>query len=434
MENANNGYHYIVMLKQETPMWHFQSEQPGCCLRASEVKPKLDRFLNAKNPEKYILPLKYKIYFEVEEGARVTIDEKNNFGKGNFPIYFGNMNEANKHLVFYTKPIQMHLFSFDNQLLNEIEAVLSKFFACHSFGMRQDKGFGCFYPKDKDFDNSEASYSFNTTLSQDTSLTGEFQQLFKFIEMFHKMIRSGVNIPNHRSPEKKKYCKSFMFHYVQNRLNEIWDKPVIRHHFCLTHPTYLQKCGKKENKFVRDEMKRLYPILEEARQKQYDGKRNLFRDALGLSGIQEWKAYDDTLTIEGKGQYGGYPVSIKRFKSPIFYRPVQKKGVNYKGEVSYYYTVYIYLAPIPAAYREAEFTLADKSSKEGIDSKTLLTGMKIYPEFSLENYLDYVIEYCLEKDLEMIGYDKYINQLFMRKKNEKTGKYRLNFRKLTPKK
>ena len=435
MEDTKKGYHHIIMLKQETPMWHFQSEQPGCCLRTSEVKPKLDLFLNAKDPDKYILPLKYKIYFKVDEGARVTVDEKNEYDKDNFPIYFGNMNEANKHLVFYAKPIQMHLYSLDQQLLDEIEASLPKFFARHSFGTRQDKGFGCFYPMDQNFDASGALYSFNTTPARESSLTAEFQQLFKFIEMFHKMIRSGVNIPNYnyKEPKKSKYCKSFMFHYTKNKLNETWDKPVIRHHFCLTHPTYLQKCGEKGIKNVQGEMKSLYPILEEARQNQYDGKRYLFRDALGLSGIQEWKAYDNTLAIEGNGQYDGHPVSIKRFKSPVFYRPVRKKGENKNGEVSYYYTVYIYLDPIPSAYREAEFTLTNKPSKKDIPPKNELTGMKIYPKFSLEDYLDYVIDFCLAKDLDMKGYDYYITKIF--KRNEiNTGKYRLNFRKLTPKK
>ena len=34
-----------IKLKQQTPMWHFQADTAGCILRATEVKPKLDRFL-----------------------------------------------------------------------------------------------------------------------------------------------------------------------------------------------------------------------------------------------------------------------------------------------------------------------------------------------------------------------------------------------------
>ena len=34
-----------IKLKQHTPMIHFQHDQEGATLRASEVKPKLDRFI-----------------------------------------------------------------------------------------------------------------------------------------------------------------------------------------------------------------------------------------------------------------------------------------------------------------------------------------------------------------------------------------------------
>ena len=38
----------VVQLVQDTPMWHSQGAFNDCCLRATEVKPKLDRFLLAK--------------------------------------------------------------------------------------------------------------------------------------------------------------------------------------------------------------------------------------------------------------------------------------------------------------------------------------------------------------------------------------------------
>ena len=37
-----------VTLKQHTPLIHFQHDQYGATLRASEVKPKLDRFILMK--------------------------------------------------------------------------------------------------------------------------------------------------------------------------------------------------------------------------------------------------------------------------------------------------------------------------------------------------------------------------------------------------
>ena len=35
----------VIKLKQHTPLIHFQHDQDGATLRASEVKPKLDKFI-----------------------------------------------------------------------------------------------------------------------------------------------------------------------------------------------------------------------------------------------------------------------------------------------------------------------------------------------------------------------------------------------------
>ena len=34
-----------VILKQQTPLIHFQAEQEGAALRASELRPKIDKFI-----------------------------------------------------------------------------------------------------------------------------------------------------------------------------------------------------------------------------------------------------------------------------------------------------------------------------------------------------------------------------------------------------
>ena len=40
-----NGCKLKVQLEAQSPIIHFQHDQAGATLRASEVKPKLDRFL-----------------------------------------------------------------------------------------------------------------------------------------------------------------------------------------------------------------------------------------------------------------------------------------------------------------------------------------------------------------------------------------------------
>ena len=44
----NNPFQIQFTLRQHTPIIHFQHHQDGATLRASEVKPKLDKFLIEK--------------------------------------------------------------------------------------------------------------------------------------------------------------------------------------------------------------------------------------------------------------------------------------------------------------------------------------------------------------------------------------------------
>lgn len=59
-----NGCKLKVQLEAQSPMIHFQYDQAGATLRASEVKPKLDRFLLNK--------------MEQETGKRVAVLKEDN--------------------------------------------------------------------------------------------------------------------------------------------------------------------------------------------------------------------------------------------------------------------------------------------------------------------------------------------------------------------
>ena len=59
-----NGCKLKVQLEAQSPIIHFQHDQAGATLRASEVKPKLDRFLLNK--------------MEQEAGKRVAVLKKDN--------------------------------------------------------------------------------------------------------------------------------------------------------------------------------------------------------------------------------------------------------------------------------------------------------------------------------------------------------------------
>ncbi|HIC77953.1 MAG TPA: hypothetical protein EYP02_02105, partial [Sulfurovum sp.] len=80
-------------LKQHTPLIHFQSEQFGATLRATELKPKLDRFLLEhvkgipfKENTNGHRSLDYKVKVEVDKSKSTPIDKRD-------PLFFGNMGD-----------------------------------------------------------------------------------------------------------------------------------------------------------------------------------------------------------------------------------------------------------------------------------------------------------------------------------------------------
>lgn len=190
-------------LEQQTPMIHFQHNQQGACLRGSEVKPKLDKFIleclgrecakkekcdeqlkedrislrkkgrveadkrawlqKSKEGEENLkdAALKYKIQIRAI-GKPIKSHEIENALKRRKEInglYFGNMvkrgkktdkeymkevKDKYKETVFYTEPIQIKILCFEKGLLEYIKKRVAAFFLLHNFGTRQDKGFGSF--------------------------------------------------------------------------------------------------------------------------------------------------------------------------------------------------------------------------------------------------------------------------------------------------
>lgn len=369
----------VIKLKQQTPMWHFQHDESGCCLRATEVKPKLDKFLLEKEPglKKFIFAgnaLEYKLSF-------VAPKPKNQVMSNNTPLFFGNMGDwrNQKQLIFYTAPIGMHIFSFHDELIKTIKKHLCEFFGTHSFGTRQDKGFGFFFPEDKELPQSEFSNPFGAQYMF-TLPTADYDSIFNHIYYFHKLIRSGIN-------EKNVYYKSLMYFYAKdNKLQ--WDKPIIRHKFQLYTDVYKSICGiepyignntykNKGNEYIhRKEMAEEYQECKSSKNKP----QWLFRDALGLSSIQRWKDYNDTIKIAAinkEEEKENKNKSFTRFKSPITYRPaiIGNKCI-----------VYIHLDSRPIEdLKKQRFKITSTKNRE-----TNIYGIKVFDKFTLENYFAYI--------------------------------------------
>ncbi len=151
-------YKLAFKLKQHTPIIHFQHEQYGATLRASELKPKLDKFLIEKFKEKDIdfskwlingqeKALDYKVRVDVvisDIEKRMIREGRNN----QYGFFFGTIGEEYrrnpKGLTFTGGEIELHIHSFKTELLNEVEKNIVLYFERTNFGTRQNKGFGSF--------------------------------------------------------------------------------------------------------------------------------------------------------------------------------------------------------------------------------------------------------------------------------------------------
>lgn len=372
----SSKYKLEFTLKQHTPIIHFQSDQTGATLRATELKPKLDRFLLEKAPD---LPkrkhpngsvsLDYKIKISTDEYNQEPVEYlKKTWEKTRkrptsvtLPTFFANMGDDwKKHpkKIVYTKGfIYITITSFHSELLEKIKEVFEEFIFIHTFGTRQSKGFGSFtleaingkkiekkefgdYVFEVDVSNNRLGIDF---LCQPTPYFIKMYQLFEAIHRFHQVLRSGIN-------ERGTYTKPFIFYYAQNH-KITWDKKTFKEVF----------------------------VNHEEKQNSY-----LIRDLLGLSTEQYWRSYKFTVRHpkeQKKGKIDKFqgkalePNEIKRFKTPFTYKPVQIDANRYK--------VYIVLHKINKKLFEKKFTILKEQDKK---IKAVLEDMQMWDNFSLEDF------------------------------------------------
>ena len=401
----------VIELEQTTPMWHFQGGEPDCCLRVTEVKPKLDRFIEMRReggvPDGWYVDKTHNSALKYKSSDRSEAEEKvdkahnsalkykmriscggrrelpdlisiNGRSRSNYPVFFGNMGNqqgGRKRLMMFSD-VNVTIISMEDELVDCIESLIGDFFDCHSFGTRQDKGFGCFRLKGTNGTARApfgASYSFSVPRANGGEET--FPELFKYINYFHKVIRSGVN-------EQGCYVKSLMYHYAKSK-GDVWDKPVIRTNFQYFNPVYEYLCDIRDD-FPDDARRRVpYPKKRECMMKEYDNsmdlikRKSLYRDALGLSTSQCWRAYDDTI----KTSLQDDPAAGVRFKSPIDYHPVPD------GQGGF--IVYITLHQIPDELRAESFRISDSRKDDDVDD---LENMRIAERFSLTEYFQYILD------------------------------------------
>jgi hypothetical protein len=422
-----------ITLKQHTPLIHFQHEQDGATLRATEVKPKLDRFIckhvfndefdkakfflqgySLKNEETLkkkfndqgfrALDYKMKIessgewVFEIDRlkikrnrDRGIEIDRDNNgaIRYEQFPCFFGNMGdeepESQKKFVFINDPLKIQLSSTNNELLDKkISPQLQKFFDENLFSTRNSKGFGSFLINNR---YSRTKYYFDITINQNQfnlrNLKNEYilrghiiddakiielevqRELFKQIELFYKVLRSGINMPN------KYYIKSPLWAFMAS-LNIQWDKKSIKHHY-FNRELLTQRGSHGFPDVLKD-----YPV-----QASFEGNNYfyLIRDMLGLASDAKWeRPYRSSITKENN--------EIDRFKSPIQFKPIRLDNEKWRVNIIHNFT--------PVEYKNKLFNV--KSNNTGtlklITPDTTIFSLTKYfnflsdPSFDIEKYIN----------------------------------------------
>jgi len=278
-----NKFKLEFELAQHTPLIHFRADDNNATLRASELKPKFDKFLDGKVDSSFFVKnqkgkhLNYKVKVFAKDSEITEIDSRN-------PLFFGNMGDDEDKKEFLTsKEIKIEFFSFNRVLLNEIKKHFEAFLANTNFATRQSKGFGSFYIEGKEF-NKELIEAKNIYYF----VTSSFN-LSSDISLLYKLLRAGINQKG-RGGVTTFYAKSLLFLYFKTK-NITWDKRAIK---------------------------------DKYQTNNFNPKSNykLVKDLLGLSSTESWRDQKMTITKENS--------DIDRFPSPITFKPIKENNGQYR--------------------------------------------------------------------------------------------------------
>ena len=235
-------------LVQHTPLIHFQHSEPHACLRATEVKPKLDRFLIEQlEKDDRFGDGRWKKWF-VGDGSQQSFDymmritpnseqvdrtqsieraiakiENQDYKRfhGIHKNYFGNMasekkreekkkaiRETFKESLFYKDGLTLTIRCFIPELLTFIDEHIRGFFMMHNFGTRQRKGFGSFTvdistepnaPEDCDLVGKYCQNAYCCELDGNVSANA----LFNAVWVISGFLKSGFNLNNNKKNKKE---------------------------------------------------------------------------------------------------------------------------------------------------------------------------------------------------------------------------------------
>lgn len=373
-----NDWQKEYKLVQHTPLIHFQHSEPHACLRATEVKPKLDRFLIEQlEKDDRFGDGRWKKWF-VGDGSQQSFDYMMRITPNSEQVertqsieraiaraehrppnasfheihknYFGNMASGNniqdtiretfKESLFYKDGLTLTIRCFIPELLTFIDEHIRGFFMMHNFGTRQRKGFGSFTvdistkpnePKGFDLVGKYCPNAYYCKLDGNVNA----DTLLDAVWVISAFLRSGFN------RGEGNYVRGFVFRYFQREKNPLAnDKAFVK-----------QKVLRNVyNEATRGE--HLHPY----------GNNVRYRYVRGLLGTNENSRFCRAPrgeTREDRTVHNIYIHSaegVERFPSPLLFKPIGK-------------FVFILPQKMPDEIFGSEFYILKKNQEEEYDSK-----------------------------------------------------------------
>jgi len=300
-------------LKQHTPIIHFQSEQRGATLRATELKPKLDRFITKKLkdtdlalyekfediindpqvfPEDATGSNVYKISVELTGTSLVStpkayVNKKKELDKSAYQApYFADASKS----ILATGDIKVTIKSFNITLLELLKHAMDYVLVYENFGTRQSKGFGSFLRDDLTEETFKKVLKNHQNPIFVLGSYRDYKQAFLTIDTFYKELKMGINKP---------YKKSLIFKYMCNVQHLGWEKKFLKNKFPeIVHGDHAP---------VRCEV-------------QEDDHFRYIRAMLGLAEHNEYRPSSGKKQIKIASNERD---AIQRFKSPITFKVMQ---------------------------------------------------------------------------------------------------------------
>jgi hypothetical protein len=428
----------IVELKQQTPILHFQPDESGATLRASEVKPKLDRFLINQSdeaiPQDWFLKksdntklsaLNYKVHFQCngevkrsgDRNCKLNLNHLDNLLKVHDFIkvhendtekinegYFGNMSseknrnakakyimEKFKETLFCEGTVTMTILCFVPELLAVIHNNIEKFFFAHNFGTRQDKGFGGFIVKS--INNKEIKEPKDSSVCEALCKMAEAKCCYYFIPKYNAFQEISKMYQVMKSGYKSKYHRSILFEYFHKK--GIGNEKAFIKSNGIT-PRFDEKNEKSGAYYTFHSNKDSEDTYEE---KKY------VRALLGLSENFRYLPKGDIIMIEHQPEQEDN--KIERFASPVFFKVIGN-------------TIYIVAKRIDDGIYGKEFSF--NGNGKTVQLKTPENG-----SFDIDDFMEYFLyrfnnrhssdgkNVPALKDYLAIGYSKRVMQKWEKK-------------------